>query len=291
MPTFSDLRLEYPRHLQEIASKSGYQLGEVWTAFLRLSACCMVGPTMQQAVMLDAMGRGLRGWSRIGGLPHREAEYEAERKRWDDASMTRFAHAHAQMMLEAGEHCYRDILGPVHQEWLGKKGQQWGGEFHTPYAISSAMARMLCDLNTFEHPDPVTVQEPACGSGQLILCLVEWMHENNLNGTRIQLEAWDISPAAVDMCLINLTLYGVPARVVHGNTLKLEAWRHFYTPFYPLAHGKLEADTTTQDAPLTAEQPSEPEPVQVAPTVTLPASQQLERLLAAQTSLFALETE
>jgi hypothetical protein len=282
MPTFGSLRLEYTKHLETISANTGYRLHEVWPAFLRLSSCCIVGPDMQRAVTLDAMERGMRGWSRIASLPDREAEFEAERQRWDAESMTLFSHAMAQMMIEAGEHTYRDVLGPVHQEWLGKKGQQWGGEFHTPYEISRLMAFGLCgDATIFDKPEPVTIQEPACGSGQLVLALVEWMHERGLNSTRIRLEAWDVSAAAVDMALINLTLHGVPARVIRGNTLSLEVWNTYYTPFYPLAHG---APDATESTPA----PPQPEP---RPVVNLRASQQLEQLLRAQESIFSLETE
>ena len=32
------------------------------------------------------------------------------------------------------------------------------------------------------------------------------------------------------MAYIQLSLYGIPAVVIHGNTLTMETWSHWYTP-------------------------------------------------------------
>ena len=36
------------------------------------------------------------------------------------------------------------------------------------------------------------------------------------------------------MCYLQLALYGIPAVVVHGNSLTLEEWSRWYTPVYIL---------------------------------------------------------
>jgi len=38
------------------------------------------------------------------------------------------------------------------------------------------------------------------------------------------------------MAYVQLSLYGIPAVVIHGNTLTLDEWSHWYTPLYIL-HG------------------------------------------------------
>ncbi|MGP0897066.1 SAM-dependent DNA methyltransferase, partial [Serratia sp. CY83726] len=42
----------------------------------------------------------------------------------------------------------------------------------------------------------------------------------------------DIDPVAARMCYIQLSLLGIPARVVIGNSLTLKYQREMYTPFW-----------------------------------------------------------
>lgn len=42
--------------------------------------------------------------------------------------------------------------------------------------------------------------------------------------------AQDIDIRCVWMAYIQLSLYGIPAVVIHGNTLTMETWSRWYTP-------------------------------------------------------------
>ena len=44
------------------------------------------------------------------------------------------------------------------------------------------------------------------------------------------LVAQDIDIRCVWMAYIQLSLYGIPAVVIHGNTLTMETWSQWYTP-------------------------------------------------------------
>lgn len=44
----------------------------------------------------------------------------------------------------------------------------------------------------------------------------------------------DIDIKCVYMAYIQLSLYGIPAVVVHGNSLTVEEWSKWYTPIYLL---------------------------------------------------------
>ena len=52
--------------------------------------------------------------------------------------------------------------------------------------------------------------------------------------------AQDIDIRCVWMAYIQLSLYGIPAVVIHGNTLTMEPWSHWYTPCaaYPFVDEK-----------------------------------------------------
>ena len=48
--------------------------------------------------------------------------------------------------------------------------------------------------------------------------------------TDVIMHVVDISQAAFHMCYVQLALKGVPAQVIHGNTLTLETFTSDYTP-------------------------------------------------------------
>ena len=43
--------------------------------------------------------------------------------------------------------------------------------------------------------------------------------------------AQDIDIRCVWMAYIQLSLYGIPAVVIHGNTMNMEEWDRWYTPY------------------------------------------------------------
>jgi hypothetical protein len=47
--------------------------------------------------------------------------------------------------------------------------------------------------------------------------------------------AVDVDEKAAHMAYIQLSLLGVPAIVIHGNTLSLQEWSHWYTPAHIFA--------------------------------------------------------
>ena len=52
----------------------------------------------------------------------------------------------------------------------------------------------------------------------------------------LRVTAIDINRTACDMAFINTTLWGIPTRVIHGNSLSLECWAawsniHYVTPW------------------------------------------------------------
>jgi hypothetical protein len=273
MPQYGTLRLEFPKLLEEIKATSGHGLFEVWRSFLTLTACYMVSPKMNLHLTIDAIARNLTGWSKIATVPSRTEEMQKEMERWEQKHLLLFGKATMVMLEEIAQHPYQDILGAVHQEWMGTSGQQWGGEFHTPHVVSQMMARLTFNPNVFEHEQPVGFHEPACGAGQLVLSLAEVMQEHGIASNRMVVEAWDVSQAAVDMCLINFSTHAIPARIVRGNTLSMKINSVYQTLFYPLAIGNPRAEQTQTEAP----------------TVVLKSSRHLEGLLAGQGSLFTLE--
>ncbi len=170
----------------------------------------------------------------------REKEYLEEAGRWERADLDLFAEAFAALVLEMEAHPFEDIIGGYYMEFaLSSKGQQWNGEFHTPKTVCDLMAAMtLGDMESWPAEGPITVCEPACGAGAMILSLAQACPPEVRR--RLRVTAIDISLTACHMTFINTTLWGVPTRVIHGNALSTECWAawsniHYLAPWLPLA--------------------------------------------------------
>jgi type I restriction-modification system DNA methylase subunit len=186
----------------------------VFDAFTRFAACALAAQT-------------------------REAEYLEEAKRWERPDLDLFAEALGALVAEMENHPFEDLIGGYYMEFaLSQKGQQWNGEFHTPKHVCDLMARMtLGDTESLPAEGPITVCEPACGAGAMILSLAEVCAPEIRR--RLRVTAIDISRTACDMAFINTTLWGIPTRVIHGNTLSMEYWAawsniHHMMPWLPL---------------------------------------------------------
>ena len=77
---------------------------------------------------------------------------------------------------------------------------------------------------------------------------------------RLRVTAIDINRTACDMSFINTTLWGIPTRIIHGNSLSNEYWAawsniHYIAPWLPYA--------LRIQAPEAREQGQPPSPVEV----------------------------
>lgn len=79
------------------------------------------------------------------------------------------------------------------------------------------------------------LDEHACGSGSMVLAFAEDMLTNDLNYCeQLVVRATDLDLRCVHMAYIQLSLYGIPAVVIHGNTITLQEYSRWYTPMYIL---------------------------------------------------------
>jgi len=187
----------------------------IFEGFVRLAACALAAQT-------------------------REAEYLEEAKQWRKADLGLFAKALGALVLEMNSRPYEDLIGGYYMEFaLSPKGRQWNGQFHSPKTVCDLLARMIGgDLGSLPKEGPITVCEPACGAGAMILAFAQACPPEVRRLLRVT--AIDISRIACDMAFINTTLWGIPTRVIHGNSLSMECWAawsniHYMVPWLPLA--------------------------------------------------------
>lgn len=88
---------------------------------------------------------------------------------------------------------------------------------------------------------PITINEPACGSGAMVIGAVWAMKRQNFDyRNKSFFVAQDIDIRCVWMAYIQLSLYGIPAVVIHGNTLTMEEWSHWYTLYASVPFRKMQ---------------------------------------------------
>ena len=117
---------------------------------------------------------------------------------------------------------------------------------------------MVIDPESLPAEGPITVCEPACGAGAMILAIAEVCPPEARR--RLRVTAIDINRTACDMAFINTSLWGVPTRVLHGDSLANKYWAawsniHYIAPWLPLA--------MRPQAPEAAEQGQPPKPAEV----------------------------
>ncbi|MGX9377402.1 N-6 DNA methylase [Pantoea ananatis] len=137
------------------------------------------------------------------------------------------------LMVSALEAKFHDFLGAIFMELELGDGRQ--GQYFTPYSVQSMMARMLMPgaEDAVRREGFFTLSEPTCGAGGMVVAVAECMLEAGLNPSEQMFASCiDIDPVAADMAFIQLSLLGIPAEVITGNTLTLKLSRVRYTPVY-----------------------------------------------------------
>ena len=129
-------------------------------------------------------------------------------------------------------------------DWLGElfmrsnTSSDKAGQFFTPYSVSRASAKIAINAETVERykqsGEVLTISEPACGSGGMIIAALEtlWTEHDFNYATQCFVEASDIDSRCVHMCYLQLSLAGVPAIIRHQDTLTMKTWGVWYTPAY-----------------------------------------------------------
>ena len=165
------------------------------------------------------------------------------------------------------------------------------GQFFTPYDVSRMIAEMTLDTvdEIIAEQGFVTVQEPACGAGGMIIAAADVIARKGFDiGRQLYVDATDISPMCFKMSYLQASLRGIPATIRRGNTLTLEMFEHAMTPaffgFYASHKDGFDAwqrgegrGAVSYDAEISQHgaeaEPIEPQPIQPASKRQAPVAQ------------------
>jgi hypothetical protein len=164
----------------------------------------------------------------------REARYMEIIKAYTPDELQNFAKMFAMLTneLEAG---LTDALGQTFMEM--DLGSKWHGQFFTPYSLCQGMAKMMIGpddmAEKIKQQGFITVHEPAAGGGAMLIAFAEEMQLRGVNFQQhLHVTAQDLDLKAVHMCYVQLSLMGIPGKVIHGNTLLNESRSVWYTPMH-----------------------------------------------------------
>lgn len=223
----------------------------------------------------------------LGQYQKREARYMEIVRKYKPEEVQQFP-AMMGMLVMGLEEGLDDILGATFHEL--EIHNQHKGQFFTPYHICRMMGAMTFDESArdiIEQRGFIQASEPACGAGAMIIGLADEMKARGLNYQQsLHVTAVDLDIRCVHMAYLQLSLLHIPAVVVHGNTLSLEEFGHWYTPAhimggwnYKLKRQRGEADliTTAREAvqevveqpPIIAVEPKPAQPFKAGAQLTL----------------------
>lgn len=165
----------------------------------------------------------------------REQRYMEIVKRYNADEVARFPQMFGELTLALeAEPC--DLLGQVFHELELSSAER--GQFFTPYHLCEAIAQLEVRdgeelREKIRQRGFVTVSEPACGAGAMIIAMASVMQKQGINFQQhMHVTAIDVDSRAVHMAYLQFSLLGIPALIIEGNALTLEERDHWYTPFH-----------------------------------------------------------
>lgn len=214
MPSPADLRKQFVKAFESLARHR--ERHDVFTDFLDMAVCAIRKKTLPPGPAADAI----------------EAQYMAvvARNKVEDVRAMPKLLGITALAVQAGG-C--DFLGQVVGDLELINGHM--GQFFTPYDVSRMIAEMTLDTvgEVIAEQGFVTVQEPACGAGGMIIAAADAIERRGFDiGRQLYVDGTDISAMCFKMTYLQASLRGIPATIRRGNTLTLETFDQAVTPAF-----------------------------------------------------------
>jgi type I restriction-modification system DNA methylase subunit len=130
----------------------------------------------------------------------------------------------------------KDVLGDIFHEL--ELHNEKKGQFFTPYPLCQMMAKMMIGENAKSIMDKkgfVSLSEPSCGTGAMVIAATQELRTQGVNYQQnLHVTAVDFDSTCVHAAFVQFSLLHIPATVIHGNTISLEEFSHWFTPAHAL---------------------------------------------------------
>lgn len=190
------------RIIKEIESMSGNYSGyEVFSDWIKAAALSISNST-------DITHGEL--WKK------REVQYMEIVNKHGQEHMKRFSDM-VGMLAIALEEKLEDVLGKIYME--AGLGSKQTGQFFTPFHISCLTSQITIP-KAIGKENPLIINEPSSGGGGMIIAAAKVLKDRGLNFQKcMEVTAQDLDWKGVYMTYVQLSLLGIKAAVVQGNTL------------------------------------------------------------------------
>ena len=163
----------------------------------------------------------------------RENEYLNTIKKYTKEEVQEICKLLGLLVSAYGEEPNADVLGEIYMSC--RIGNKYMEQYFTPYNVAKMMAEI--NLGTVKLKETFSICEPTCGSGVMIIAAANVLKQRGFNYQKhLEVTAQDLDWTCVYMTYIQLSLLGIKAHVIQGNTLTepvvTEPARIFTTPAY-----------------------------------------------------------
>ena len=127
-----------------------------------------------------------------------------------------------------------DILGKMFCELKSNKNDK--SQYFTPQSVANMMGELI-GFNEYDiiNKGFLEIYDSCCGSAVMSLGTANVMLSKKYNYRKqLLVLATDIDIKCVHMAYIQLSLYGIPAVVIHRDELLMKEFSRWYTPIYVL---------------------------------------------------------
>jgi type I restriction-modification system DNA methylase subunit len=112
-----------------------------------------------------------------------------------------------------------DVLGDIYMK--SGMGSKAAGQFFTPFHLSELTAKLSIGVADLNSNDVIKINEPSCGGGGMIIAAAKVLHEAGIDyQQKMDVVAQDLDWKGVYMCYVQLSLLGIKAICVQGDTLR-----------------------------------------------------------------------
>lgn len=129
------------------------------------------------------------------------------------------------MLDETMETKMSDVLGNIFMEsgW----GNKNTGQFFTPHAVNEIAAKTAVE-NITENKKYIRLYEPTAGAGGMIIAAAKELRDKGINyQKKLKVIAQDLDINAFYMCYLQLSLYGIDAKVIQCDVLENKRFNNF----------------------------------------------------------------
>ena len=176
------------------------------------------------------------------GKTQAEEEFQKLFNRYKPKERQILTEMYGELVAAIEEHFQKneicDTLGAIFSEL--SVNNKSTGQFFTPVSVAELCGTTIFDSRLAqEHIDKkgyISVNEPSCGGGVMLMAFIQAMIRAGFNPQRqLLVVAQDIDRRCCCMTYLQLSLYGIPGKVIHGDTLTLEEYeKPWITPIYAI---------------------------------------------------------